>query len=69
MNRDNGSGKRVFDNAPPGGGRVDLSKVNPQNIEYFGELRKAQERGELPKSLMAGCSSSSASSSKEKKSK
>ncbi|QJT94302.1 hypothetical protein HGO53_03130 [Wolbachia endosymbiont of Diaphorina citri] len=45
MHGNNGSDKRVFDNTAPGGGRVDLSKINPKKIDDFRDMiRREEER-------------------------
>ncbi|WP_265041755.1 hypothetical protein [Wolbachia endosymbiont (group B) of Melanostoma mellinum] len=45
MHGNNGSGKRVFDNTAPGGGRVDLSKIDPKKIDDFRDMiRREEER-------------------------
>ncbi|GFR16427.1 uncharacterized protein TNCT_201301 [Trichonephila clavata] len=56
MHSNNGSGKRQFDNTAPGGGRVDITKLDQKKLENFGERFKREDeerkrRDESNKSL------------------
>ncbi len=56
MHGNNGSGKRVFDNTAPGGGRIDLGKIDPKKIDDFRDMIKREE--EEKKNQSSGQSSS-----------
>ncbi|MCX3065459.1 hypothetical protein [Wolbachia endosymbiont of Drosophila pseudotakahashii] len=45
MHSNNGSGKRQFDNTAPGGGRVDITKLDQKKLENFGERFKREDEG------------------------
>ncbi|OJH30988.1 hypothetical protein Wxf_00361 [Wolbachia endosymbiont of Armadillidium vulgare] len=56
MHGNNGSGKRVFDNTAPGGGRIDLRKIDPKKIDDFRDMIRREE--EEKKNQSSGQSSS-----------
>ncbi|WP_419214348.1 hypothetical protein [Wolbachia endosymbiont of Rhagoletis cingulata] len=58
MHGNNGSGKRVFDNTAPGGGRVDLSKIDPKKIDDFRDMIRREEERKKNQSSGQGSSRS-----------
>lgn len=58
MHGNNDSGKRVFDNTAPGGGRVDRSKIDPKKIDDFRDMIRREEERKKNQSSGQGSSRS-----------